>query len=846
MAEIQWGPWSGVLQGSPTGFPAASTHSAWSLSASDLEMLQKASRILYSFSHHTMLSMLTDSALSDVCLVVEGIEVPSHKAVLAAWSRPFRAMFTLPMLESRHQCRVVIEDAEHKHLMVVLHYLYGGRIGLNDKNVMPVSALANRYEVLPLVAQCEGFMKKRLNPSSVCQQLLAAEEHRVPKAAAFALEFLAVHFDEVCHDSSRDFNSLGGDTVLRVLQHNGLTADEETVFLAVDGWAKGWRHRRAIRGARPNFEAVRPLSPAEAGPATTQMPGGASTTNRGPSSSRSSVQKTLSAGDFPAPKKAWQDAQDTDRQCCIGTGGGGGAMEHDRLERTKGIATRRSEKDGPSMAPLAVVATAAPTVSAPAVSAATVARAAAGAGAAARKAQQEQHAVGQGPLIAAASAAAASTATTTATAAAAAAAAANASTDDTTGLPSSPDFACFTTPTPTAAAGIGGRGCSGNVGQLLTMAVGEEAGKGEAGGTVRGLPQRRAGGPAEGTERRGRCARRELEPGASFPPSPPRLQRSVEDAKKGAAVVVARGSSAAADAVADPGTEASKTVEASEAVTSMPEEERDSVDGLLEEVRFPLISTSFLCQVVEKSLAMTGSRVAHKLLHEAYRFQAMTSADAVDVDEHFPGNHRVKPALAPAGVPVGRAPLCRRSWPSQAAHTAIIASVCLMSLTNGACSCPLLGMFGVAGAMHENEQYRGHERVLFGEEDGCVGTVDDFSSSLSEVHVVDNVKRKDEKYWLPGQPEEAYFCVRLDRVRRVTKVRFQNRYSEEFEVAVRRTLNEEWQVIVPRRCSGGHKDIQEINLTRKRVKARHVKISLRGRKRSCYNTSCYWTELLGF
>lgn len=27
--------------------------------------------------------------------------------------------------------------------------------------------------------------------------LLSAEEHRVPKAAAFALEYLAVHFDEV-------------------------------------------------------------------------------------------------------------------------------------------------------------------------------------------------------------------------------------------------------------------------------------------------------------------------------------------------------------------------------------------------------------------------------------------------------------------------------------------------------------------------------------------------------------------------------------------------------------------------------------------------------------------------
>lgn len=54
------------------------------------------------------------------------------------------------------------------------------------------------------------------------------------------------------------------------------------------------------------------------------------------------------------------------------------------------------------------------------------------------------------------------------------------------------------------------------------------------------------------------------------------------------------------------------------------------------------------------------------------------------------------------------------------------------------------------------------------------------------------------------------------------------------------------QVIVPRQPSGGHKDVKELDLMRKRVKARHVKISLRGRKRSCYNTSVYWTELLGF
>lgn len=30
-----------------------------------------------------------------------------------------------------------------------------------------------------------------------------------------------------------------------------------------------------------------------------------------------------------------------------------------------------------------------------------------------------------------------------------------------------------------------------------------------------------------------------------------------------------------------------------------------------------------------------------------------------------------------------------------------------------------------------------------------------------KVHLVENVQRRDEKYWLPGQPEEAYVCVRV-------------------------------------------------------------------------------------
>ena len=45
--------------------------------------------------------------------------------------------------------------------------------------------------------------------------------------------------------------------------------------------------------------------------------------------------------------------------------------------------------------------------------------------------------------------------------------------------------------------------------------------------------------------------------------------------------------------------------------------------------------------VVEKSAVVADSLVVQRLLHEAYRFQAIRP-DAADVDEHFPGNPRVK------------------------------------------------------------------------------------------------------------------------------------------------------------------------------------------------------------
>lgn len=45
---------------------------------------------------------------------------------------------------------------------------------------------------------------------------------------------------------------------------------------------------------------------------------------------------------------------------------------------------------------------------------------------------------------------------------------------------------------------------------------------------------------------------------------------------------------------------------------------------------------------------------------------------------------------------------------------------------------------------------------FFVSNDPCVGCC-----SWWQVHLVENVRQRDEKYWLPGQPEDAFVCVRV-------------------------------------------------------------------------------------
>ncbi|CAM9090180.1 unnamed protein product [Phaeothamnion confervicola] len=712
------------------------------------------------------MGLLGDGRLSDVTLVaVEGggtsREFRCHKAILAAWSRPFAAMFAHPMRESAPDARVAIEGACPEPLQELLEFLYGGRLNLRDVSVLPLLALANRYEVTPLMRHCEAYVRWRLSPRSAPQWLVAAWEHRCDGAVAAVLHYVAAHFDEVCDEEAEggdlSLSLVGGDALLRVLQHPDLTADEETVFSAVERWAVAWRRRAAFYLDVDDDDGD--------GAGSGGGGGGDGDESSGDDGKHDDIDEKLAAvgrgeGERPISSSAFC------RSGCTGGCSAGVGAECDDCAECRDASTRAAATRRRSRRPKDALA------GSSAVDGTRVDGS--GGDGAGRNRRQRAPFCGASPSPERRSA--------TLIASTGRSVHAGSETDrlqrrrrwsdlpQAHVMPPSP---------PPLAAEAAGRRCGTR--RKAAMVLGAEA--------VPRTPRMRTRSGSEGAIASGG--------GDSGGVVPNGLGGGGGDGGNCNGNVNGNGNGSGGSGDRE-GRHAGSTL------LGMPEEERRQLNSLLSHVRFPLASTSFLCNVVEASpvaapAAAGGSGVMRALLHEAYRYQALqANPEGTDAQAEFEGNVRV--------------------------------------------------------------QERGTERVLFGEGasdgdgtggsgagggSGCMGRVDDYSSSLSDVHVVGNVRRRDARYWLPGHPEEAFLSVGLDRVFRITKVSFQNRYSEEYRISVRKTRHDEWRPMTAFRSSGAHKEVVTVDLSRQRVKARFVKLALRGRKDACWNTSLFWFEVSG-
>nr|CDS24579.1 protein roadkill [Echinococcus granulosus] len=123
----------------------------------------------------------------------------AHKAILAARSPVFAAMFEHGMAESRAN-RVHITDVEPDILGEVLRFIYTGRVvGLDNPVIaQELLAAADKYQLERLKAMCEEELVEHLTVEAACDILSLADIHSAEQLKTHTLDFIMLHAQEVC------------------------------------------------------------------------------------------------------------------------------------------------------------------------------------------------------------------------------------------------------------------------------------------------------------------------------------------------------------------------------------------------------------------------------------------------------------------------------------------------------------------------------------------------------------------------------------------------------------------------------------------------------------------------
>ncbi|XP_060249297.1 speckle-type POZ protein-like [Meriones unguiculatus] len=141
-----------------------------------------------------------NSLFTDCCLLVSGQEFRAHKAILAARSPVFRAMFQHDM-EERRKNRVEIKDLEPQVFKEMMGFIYTGKAPNLHTMATDVLAAADRYGLEGLKVMCEDALCRDLSVENAAHTLILADLHSAEQLKMQALDFITVHASEISETS---------------------------------------------------------------------------------------------------------------------------------------------------------------------------------------------------------------------------------------------------------------------------------------------------------------------------------------------------------------------------------------------------------------------------------------------------------------------------------------------------------------------------------------------------------------------------------------------------------------------------------------------------------------------
>ena len=178
-----------------------------------------------------------EGTLCDVELKAEHQTIPAHKAVLAAATPYFAAMFTGKFKETRSRV-VTVKDVTFTGLENVIKSIYTTKIDINAENIEDILPAAHLLQMNDTVEECIEWMMQKITKNNCFDFLRLAEKYSIEPLVFAITEFVLNNF--VAVSKTEGFTEISQQALCRYLASDNLKTgmDELIVYQAAKTWIK--------------------------------------------------------------------------------------------------------------------------------------------------------------------------------------------------------------------------------------------------------------------------------------------------------------------------------------------------------------------------------------------------------------------------------------------------------------------------------------------------------------------------------------------------------------------------------------------------------------------------------